>query len=137
MQLVRKSKTVQQDKLRSLPTCFLANMLQDYFRNLAKHKVRQLFGMWFISRHVTQCTNNKAHKFLNAWKKYIFHLTKKYVPNVQNDCLGSTKNSNKFETNKPNQNQQIFSGATCKVWEDWGFQGSDTRPSNPKSCNQV
>ena len=39
MQLVRKSKTVQQDKLRALPTCFLANMLQDYYHNLAKHKV--------------------------------------------------------------------------------------------------
>ena len=39
MQLVRKSKTVQQDKLRSLPTCYLANMLQDYFHNSVKHKV--------------------------------------------------------------------------------------------------
>ena len=39
MQLVRKSKTVHQDKLRSLPTCYLANMLQDYFHNSVKHKV--------------------------------------------------------------------------------------------------
>ena len=39
MQLVRKNKTVQQDKMRSLPTCFLANMLQDYYHNLGKHKV--------------------------------------------------------------------------------------------------
>ena len=39
MQVVRKSKTVQQDKLRAFETCFLANMLQDYFHNLEKHKV--------------------------------------------------------------------------------------------------
>ena len=39
MQNVRKSKTIQQDKLRSLATCFLANILQDYYHNLAKHKV--------------------------------------------------------------------------------------------------
>ena len=36
---MRKSKTVQADKMRSFQTCFLANMLQDYFHNHAKHKV--------------------------------------------------------------------------------------------------
>ena len=40
MQLVRKNKTIQQDKLRALQTCFLANLLQDYYHNLAKHNVR-------------------------------------------------------------------------------------------------
>ena len=39
MQNVRKSKTIQQDKLRSLSTCFLANILQDYYHNLGMHKV--------------------------------------------------------------------------------------------------
>lgn len=39
MQNVRKNKTIQQDKLRSLATCFLANILQDYHHNLGKHKV--------------------------------------------------------------------------------------------------
>ena len=42
MQLVRKSKTIQQDKLRGMATCFLANLLQDYYHNLAKHNVRAL-----------------------------------------------------------------------------------------------
>ena len=41
MQLVRKNKTIQQDKMRSLETCFLANMLQDYFHNLKKNQVRK------------------------------------------------------------------------------------------------
>ena len=40
MQLVRRSKTIQQDKLRSLQTCFLANLLQDYYHNLSKYKVK-------------------------------------------------------------------------------------------------
>ena len=40
LQVVRKSKTVQQDKLRSFETSFLANMLQDFFHNLEKHKVK-------------------------------------------------------------------------------------------------
>ena len=47
MQLVRKSKTIQQDKLRSLPTCFLANMLQDYYHNLEKHKVNVKLKLYF------------------------------------------------------------------------------------------
>ena len=37
--MVRKSKTIQQDKLRSFESSFLANMLQDFFHNLEKHKV--------------------------------------------------------------------------------------------------
>ena len=43
MQNVRKNKTIQQDKLRSLQTCYLANILQDYYHNLGKHKVRDSF----------------------------------------------------------------------------------------------
>ena len=43
MQNVRKNKTIQQDKLRSLQTCYLANILQDYYDNLGKHKVRDSF----------------------------------------------------------------------------------------------
>ena len=39
MQVVRKSKTVMQDKLRSFECSYLANMLQDYWHNLEKHKV--------------------------------------------------------------------------------------------------
>ena len=39
MQVVRKFKTIQADKLRSIESCFLANRLQDFFHNLEKNKV--------------------------------------------------------------------------------------------------
>lgn len=39
--LNRKSKTIQQDKLRGFPTSFLANFLQDYFHNLKKCKEQE------------------------------------------------------------------------------------------------
>ena len=54
MQLIRKSKTIQQDKLRSLPTCYLANMLQDYFHNSVKHKVLALHIATLSQRHQPQ-----------------------------------------------------------------------------------
>ena len=42
LQVVRKFKTIQADKLRSFETCYLANMLQDFFHNQVKHQVGDL-----------------------------------------------------------------------------------------------
>ena len=41
LQVTRKFKTIQKDKLRGFPTSFLANSLQDYFHNLKKCKDKE------------------------------------------------------------------------------------------------
>ena len=38
LQVTRKAKTIQQDRMRGFSTSFLANFLQDYFHNLKKAK---------------------------------------------------------------------------------------------------
>lgn len=41
LQITRKYKTIQQDRLRGFATSFLANFLQDYFHNLKKTKEQE------------------------------------------------------------------------------------------------
>ena len=52
MAYFRKFKTIQQDRLRGLPACYLANFLQDFFHNLKKtqEQVKQFQKMEGVSK---------------------------------------------------------------------------------------